>query len=248
MNYVIGNWKMAPGSWQKAEQIYGQLVRDLPSGKDCTTVIAPPHVYLHPMAAQKPSDAVFALGAQNVYFESSGAHTGEVSADQLSDLGVSYVICGHSERRALGEDNALVAKKVQAVVTAGMYAVLCVGESSREGDWHAFLIEEIESVARLLTEADMARVIVAYEPIWAIGAEEPDTPDGAHTSALLIRKVIRERFNESVAADLPVLYGGSVNAKNIKPFAEQEGLNGVLVGRASRDPKQFVQIAEAYTG
>ena len=104
----------------------------------------------------------------------------------------------------------------------------------------------MESVLALLTDADLERLIIAYEPIWAIGAEEPDTPDGAHTSALLIRKVVRERFGDVLAANLPVLYGGSVNAKNIKPFAEQEGLNGVLVGRASRDAGQFVEIVQAY--
>lgn len=247
MRYVIGNWKMAPATWREAEGIVSRLARELPeTPSDVQTIVCPPLLYLHPIASRLGLRGRFALGAQDVHYDLSGAHTGEVSTEQLADIGLGYVIVGHSERRALGETNEVAARKVQAVLAMGMTAILCVGERTREEDWHAFLIEEVDSVLSLLPKADVARLVVAYEPIWAVGADEPDTPESAQTSALLIRKVVQKRFGESVAQRLPVIYGGSVNAKNIRQFATQEGLNGVLVGRASRDAAQFVEVVQAY--
>ncbi len=246
MKYVIGNWKMAPETWGNAEALFKQLIDETESVGGVTIVVCPPLVYLQPSGSLLPTDTAFTLGAQDVYFESAEAHTGEVSVAQLADLGVTHVILGHSERRALGEDNMLIAKKTQAVIAGGMVTVLCVGESSRDGDWHAFLIEEVTSALDLLTDADLEKLVIAYEPIWAVGADEPDTPKGAQASALLIRKVVRERFGEEAAAGVPVLYGGSVNAETIGPFAAADGLDGVLVGRASRTAVNFAKIVAAY--
>jgi len=248
MKYVVGNWKMAPASFKEARELFESLTTQLHGRSETTRiVVCPPFLYLQPFAALLSRNAAFSLGAQDVHFEASGAATGEIAAEQLKDLGIETVIVGHSERRALGETDAVIAKKVQAAITAGMTAVVCVGEREREGEWHAELIGQAEAAVSLLGEADMARLVVAYEPVWAIGADDADTPDSALTSILLVRKVVQKRFGEDIARRTPVLYGGSVSAKNVQGFARTEGIDGALPGRASRDPAQFAEIVQAFS-
>jgi triosephosphate isomerase len=249
MRYVVGNWKMAPASFREARTLFEALATQMKGGKSETrVVVCPPFLYLQPFSALIPKGAAFSLGAQDVHYEASGAATGEVAAEQLRDLGIGTVIVGHSERRALGETDAVIAKKTQAVITNGMTAVVCVGELEREGDWHAELIQQTEAAMSLLGEADMERLVIAYEPVWAIGAGDADTPENALTSVLLIRKVVQKRFGDVIARRIPVLYGGSVNAKNVHGFAQVEGISGALPGRASRDAAQFLEIVRAFGG
>lgn len=247
MHYIIGNWKMAPATWVKAKKLTRDLLEQLPAGDDAVRVIVcPPLLYQRLVGEAIAPAGNIVLGAQDVHFEAVEASTGEISAAQLRDSGVTYVIVGHSERRALGEDNAVVAKKAQAVIAEGMSVVLCVGESSRDEHWQDFLVEEVASVLSLLAAEDLERLVIAYEPIWAVGSAEADTPEGAQTSARLIRNVVRERFGEEASEKIAVLYGGSVTEKNIESFAEASELNGVLVGRASRDAGQFSLIIQAF--
>lgn len=247
MKYVVANWKMAPATRKDAEKLFAALqrmLRDVPDG--ARIVLCPPHVWL-PFAP--PASEKVALGAQDLFWEPRGAHTGEISSSMLASLGVSFVLVGHSERRAMGEDNAIVQKKLKAVLDAGMTAILCVGERDRASDhWHDFLGEQIESAFSVVERGATGRLIVAYEPVWAIGGSTPDTPDDALTVALLVRKIARKVWGESAGENLPVLYGGSVEAASVGPFATQEGIDGVLVGHASLDTDAFSKIAGIISG
>lgn len=246
MKYVIANWKMAPSSEEKAQD----LVREILAGahgisSDMRIVVCPPFIWL-PLVRDflRSAPSPFALGAQNVAEKTGGAWTGEISVSMLKALGVSHILIGHSERRTLGENNEVVSEKLRIALAQGFTAILCVGETSLEGNWHEFLKEEVESAFSVVEADQVGRLIVAYEPVWAIGAKEPDTPDSALTSAIFIRKLAQARFGER-AKNLPVLYGGAVLPDTVAPFALQEGIDGVLVGRASLDPQSFRAILEA---
>lgn len=240
MKYVVGNWKMAPQDRRKAETLAQSLVQELRARPPrVSVVVCPPFVWLSLARDIMTFSEFCALGAQDVFFKPQGPYTGEISAPMLQSLGVSHVLIGHSERRGLGETNTLVAEKLAMAVAAGLTPILCVGETSREGDWYAFLREQVETAFAALQPRDAERLIVAYEPVWAIGSDTPDTPDSALTAAIFIRKFARERFGDRLAERMPVLYGGAVLQETVGPFAMQEGIDGVLVGRASLDAAVF---------
>lgn len=249
VRYAIGNWKMDPPTRREAELLFSSLAQELGAqqAKGVEVVVCPPFIWLPLIAEYAESGTGYALGAQNVFHEKKGAHTGEVSLAMLKSMGVSYVIVGHSERRALYETNAIVAAKLKLVLEAGLKAVLCVGEKERVGDWHEFLKEEVEEALAVVDPGELEHLIIAYEPIWAIGGSETDTPDDALGMAVFIRKLMQERFGER-GGSVPVLYGGSIEADNVAPFALQEGIDGVLVGHASRDAGQFARIVRTMAG
>ena len=239
---------MAPPTKQAALDLLGALAQELRNApRDVSVILCPPFVWLPYVADFRGGAHNFSVGAQDVSAKAQGAYTGEVSPAMLSSLGASHVIIGHSERRAMGEANDLIAQKLRAALDAGLTAILCVGERTREGDWHTFLQEQITSALAVLAPEDVPKLLVAYEPVWAIGGSVPDTPEDALTVAILVRKLARERFGERGRA-LPVLYGGSVEAKTVEPFARQEGLDGVLVGHASLSVGQFMAIVQAIAG
>lgn len=238
---------MAPSSPGKAEELFAALttVARVVGGVD--VIVCPPFPWLSFGKSGKALGASFHLGAQDLFWEAQGAFTGEVSSAMLISLGVSHVIVGHSERRSLGETNEIVAKKLRAALDAGFTPILCVGEVTREGDWDAFIKEEVESAFAAMQPKEITKLLIAYEPVWAIGADKPDTPDNALTAALLIRKIARQHFGEK-GTRLPILYGGSVSAQTVGAFALQEGIDGVLVGRASLDPSSFSEIVKTLAG
>ncbi len=189
------------------------------------------------------------LGAQNTYPESSGAFTGEVSPSMLSRLNVKYVIVGHSERRELfGESDAFIARKVRAVLDASMLPILCVGEGEEErqaGRTGEVLSDQVERALVSVKAEELGKVVVAYEPKWAIGTGNSATATDAADAASVIRATLTERFRAEVANEVRVQYGGSVNAGNARAFLELPELDGLLVGGASLDPEAFARVIQA---
>ncbi len=215
--------------------------------RDREVMVAPAFPVL-PAAAQALAGSSIALGAQNMHFEEKGAFTGEVSAAMLRTLGVTYVIVGHSERRHLFlESDEMVGKRAAAVVTARMVPILCVGETADERDHGHTLAVVLRQLQAGLTgiPADPARrVVIAYEPVWAIGTGRTATPEQAAIVHGAIRDALRDRF-AAAADDLPILYGGSVTPDNVDSLMAKPDIDGALVGGASLKADSFARIAAA---
>lgn len=231
----VANWKMRLGvgeSENLARDILRGLRITLRRAQDDKIVICPSYTALDRVADVLRGTRV-ALGAQDVFWTSRGAFTGEVSALELKELGCSYAIVGHSERRALGESDADVGRKVKAALDAKLTPILCVGEPlavRRAGRQAAFVTRQLKTALRGLRRP---RVIVAYEPVWAIGSGKPDDPREASRMSEVIRRV---------AGNVPVLYGGSVSSKNSRDFLSVPGIHGALIGGASLRSSEFLAI------
>lgn len=241
---VIGNWKMHPESLKKAEKLFGDVMRRVARLRTpCTVGVAAPSVYLETLTKRARGKRIM-VGAQNVHASPWGAFTGEVSMPMLKDIGAAFVIVGHSERRAMGETSEHVGQKLAAVLKSGAYAVLCVGEQARdeEGVFLEFVGEQIASALEAIPERHISRLIIAYEPVWAIGTGENATPQDAREMRLFIQKLLSHMMGEKRAMRVPVLYGGSVNEDNITAFAEEADVDGYLVGGASLDAEQFTSV------
>ncbi|MHB1118122.1 MAG: triose-phosphate isomerase family protein, partial [Minisyncoccota bacterium] len=188
------------------------------------------------------------IGAQNTWMENEGAYTGEISPSMLASLKISHVIIGHSERRALGESDELVNKKILAAIKAGLTAVLCVGEGERDpdGEYLKYISRQIKIALAGVAKKDLIRIVIAYEPVWAIGkhALRAASADDALEVAILIKKTLADLYGKDGGV-VPVLYGGSVDAKNAGEFLMKSHVDGLLVGRASLDPKVFGEILKS---
>jgi triosephosphate isomerase (TIM) len=226
------------------------LVAALIEGSDAgerDVVVCPPFVYLYELA-RLLRDAPLGLGAQDVCAEASGAFTGEVSASMLKDVGCAYAIVGHSERRQLyREDDALVARKFVAAQAAGLVPILCVGETLEERERDAtreVIARQLDAVLGLAGEAALARAVVAYEPVWAIGTGKTASPEQAQDVHAFIRERIAAR-DARIAAALRVVYGGSVKAANAAELFAMPDVDGGLVGGASLKSDEFLRICAA---
>lgn len=243
---IIANWKMNPDSPGRALRLGRAIESGIAQAAGVEIVIAPPFPFL---GAVKAALKKARLGAQDAFWISKGAYTGEVSAYQLKHLRVRYVIVGHSERRGLGETDEMVEKKLRAVIDAGMNAVLCVGEREREGDdIPAIVGEQLKRAVAGMEKQNLARLAIAYEPVWALSStpgSRPDTPAGAHRAMLYIRKILADRYGRSAAENVRILYGGSVSASNAASFLHEGNMQGLLVGGASLRPAEFVEIVRA---
>lgn len=243
---IAGNWKMNKTP-SETKAFAEQFKAILPKTKWCDIVVCAPTVDLS-AAVRAFKDSRIAVGAENVYFEKSGAYTGEISADMLADLGVRYVIVGHSERRALfGETDEIVNKKVLAALEAGLNPIICVGESlaQREmGVTMELIALQVKSALAGVSAEQMRRCVIAYEPIWAIGTGETATPEQAEEVCQHIRTIIRKRFGSKNARAMTILYGGSMNEKNAFELLAQPDIDGGLIGGASLVPEKFVRIIE----
>ena len=208
---------------------------------------APPAIYIPVVAATLGGGAAFRLGAQNVHAEKLGSHTGEVSLSMLMDYEVCYIIVGHSERRSAGETEVDVQKKVAAVIKSGLTAILCVGEAKR--DHGAQYLGEIERQIRTacagLSRAKLGELVIAYEPVWAIGTGNTATPDDVHEMKLFIEKTLTDLYGRNYAQKVRILYGGSVNPKNAAELMRDGMVDGFLVGGASLSAKEFSGIVKA---
>ena len=240
---VVGNWKMHGGPAACVE-----LARAIVGGRrkeriSAEIALAPPFTGLAPVKKTIGKNSV-KLAAQNCYWQDSGAFTGEISPAMLAEIGCDFVIIGHSERRHLfGEDDKAVAQKLPAVIRHGMRPILCVGETleERQSDrTRAVIARQLDSALKGLAEGDIEKVEIAYEPVWAIGTGKNATPKDAAEVHKAIRAELATRGHPGVR----ILYGGSVNEKNIGSLLAEDEINGVLVGGASLDPEGWARIVE----
>jgi triosephosphate isomerase len=243
---IAGNWKMHGSRGENAELIEGLLL-GLPAQTAAEIVVCPPFVYLWEVGRLLKSSSI-ALGAQSVCAEMVGAFTGEASAAMLKDIGCKYVIVGHSERRALyKEDDELVARKFLAAQAQGLIPILCVGETLDErerGQTTQVVSRQLRAVLDLAGVAAMAASVIAYEPVWAIGTGKNATPAQAQEVHAHIRAEVAGR-DAKIAADLRVLYGGSVKAANARELFSMPDVDGGLVGGASLKADEFLKICAA---
>ncbi len=246
---IVGNWKMNPWKIEDARRIFDGVKKEAGKLSRVQTVVCPPFVFLSDLAQRAnkhTGERRVVLGAQNVFYEMEGAYTGEVSPLALSSVGAKYVIIGHSERRAFGETDEVINKKVLAALKMGLAIVLCVGEKEREaeGKYFQFIKNQIETALAKAQKRSLSNVVIAYEPVWAIGADASgaDTPADFVEMAIFIRKTLSDMFDRTSAHAIPVLYGGSVDEKNAESFLKEGDADGLLVGRASLDPVKFVKI------
>jgi triosephosphate isomerase len=243
---VAGNWKMH-GSRAESAALAGEIVRSNLGDSGPEVLVCPPFVYLWEVGRQL-RDSNVALGAQDVCAEPVGAHTGEVSAVMLKDVGCTHVIVGHSERRALyGEDDALVARKFVAAQHEGLVPILCVGETLEQreaGQTEEVVRRQLEAVLEVAGVDGFARALLAYEPVWAIGTGKTATPAQAQEVHRFLRARIAEK-DANMAACLRILYGGSVKAANAAELFAMPDVDGGLVGGASLNAEEFRRICEA---
>jgi triosephosphate isomerase len=243
--YIAGNWKMHKTRSEAAE-LAGALVSQLKDGKH-KYLVAPSFTALETVGAIVKGSNIL-LGAQNCAPEEQGAHTGEVSVLQLKDLGVQAVILGNSERRHVyKEDDALINKKVKLVLQHGLEVILCVGELLEEREaGKAEAVCETQTVKGLegVSAADLAKITIAYEPVWAIGTGKTATPEDADAIHAYIRKVIGKLYGADAAEKIVIQYGGSVKPDNAAQLMAKENIDGALVGGAALKPETFVPIAK----
>jgi triosephosphate isomerase len=237
---IVGNWKMNPGTAEEAKQIFKEIKLFARNLKNIKLVICPPFVYLSDL--EKTSEPKIILGAQDMFWEKSGAFTGEISPSMLSDE--SYVIIGHSERRELGESDEMVAKKVNSAIKAGLKPILCVGEKERDdhGEYWHFLRNQIINSLDKLPKKYLTKLVIAYEPVWAIGQAEAMKVEDIHITTIFIKKVLTEIFKDKAVLKIPILYGGSVSHLNASEIIKAGEVQGLLVGRESLNSKKFGEL------
>jgi triosephosphate isomerase len=243
---IAGNWKMYKNQKQTRAffRAFKKLVLEV---TDCDIVIAPPFTDIS-VAVKAAKGTTIGISAQNVYWEKEGAYTGEVSVGMLVEAGCGYCIIGHSERRQFfGETNDTVLKKTKAVLAEGLTPIVCIGEmlADREaGNTEKVIEEQFKGSVGALTHEEFSRILIAYEPVWAIGTGRTATPEIAAAVHKFVRQCAAAQFSESHASALRILYGGSVKPDNIQGLMAQEELDGALVGGASLDPKSFAKIVK----
>lgn len=245
MKYIIANWKMNPESWKEAKAIVLGIKDAGSRAKQVATVICPPTLFV-PDVGRLVRSPKIRLGAQDAYFEKSGAYTGQISPSMLKDCGVSHLIVGHSERRREGDTDEIVQKKLKSALSLGFTVIVCVGEKER--DEHGFYLAHVEaqlaSALKGTSRKDVSRVIIAYEPIWAIGksAARAATAEEIEHMMLYIRKIIVGIHGKPAAKHIRTIYGGSVDVKETPVLIGIPYVDGLLVGRESLNPKNFSEI------
>jgi triosephosphate isomerase len=245
--FVAGNWKMFTNA-ASARALAEGIVQGLGGDDRVQVALCPPFPYLNVVADVVRGSHV-ALGAQNCYTEKEGAFTGEVSPVMLADVGCKYVILGHSERRhKIGETNEFINRKVHAALAAGLHVILCLGETlnERETNRTNFVLEHQLAGSLAAVEASaLPRLVLAYEPVWAIGTGRNATPDQAQCAHALIRQWVADHYSAAAAANLLIQYGGSVNPSCAASLFRQPDVDGGLIGGASLKADQFLAIVRA---
>jgi len=241
---IAGNWKMYK-TIAETERFFREFLPLVADSRHCEIAIAPPFTAIT-KAVEAARGSRVAISGQDVYWEQQGAFTGQVAAPMLAEAGCRLTIIGHSERRQyFAETDETVAKKVRAALAAGLESIVCIGEllEQREaGQTEAVLRRQVDGGLGGLTAEQLTRIIIAYEPVWAIGTGRTATPDMAEEAHRFIRALAATRFGKEAAAGLRILYGGSVKPDNIKGLMAQPDIDGALVGGASLDPKGFASI------
>lgn len=249
---IVANWKMNPQTVAQARGLFKSIKKDAMKLKRVETVVCPPHVFLQEISLRRFNLRKRGprLGAQDVFYEPKGAYMGEVSVEMMKNLSVTYVIIGHSARRALGETDEIVNKKIKTVLAAGLKVILCVGETQRDegGQYLESVKNQLAKDLDGVSKKQLSNLIVAYEPIWAISSNKnatPDTPDSFLQMAVYIRRIFSDLYGIDFARRLHVIYGGSVNSKNAADFLKKGMADGLLVGAKSLDTKELGEILNA---
>lgn len=232
---IVANWKMNPSTLKGARLLFNSVKSGLKNIKNTEVVICPPFLYLPFLLKTKTDNLKPKLGAQDCFWEEKGAYTGEVSPKMLKNLGIEYVIIGHSERRALGETDEMINKKIKAAISAKLKSILCIGETAAErknSKTFKVLKEQLKRDLSHLPTQSLNNLSIAYEPIWAIGTGNFCEPAKAKEVLFFLRKIRKAN---------PILYGGSVNSQNARDYIKV-GFQGLLVGGASLDAEEFVKL------
>lgn len=243
---IAGNWKMNCGPAETAELLKGikDGVGDIPEAVD--GLVCPPSVSLTTASDHLKEISGLSLGAQNVHFEDNGAFTGEVSTAMLQEANCEFVILGHSERRQhFGETDKTVNKKVNKVLEDGLKPVICIGESldqRKKGEHQLRVRKQVEAALIGVEEEDVDNIVIAYEPIWAIGTGETATPEQAQEMHEMIREILTDLYTEDAAGRIQILYGGSMKPHNAEELLQQKDVDGGLIGGASLKADSFTKI------
>ncbi len=242
---IAGNWKMHKTP-QEAHALLSRIVQDFPDERPSIpeVVIIPPSLYLERF--KEEITPPLRLGAQNCHHENEGPYTGEIGPAMLAALNIEYCIVGHSERREhFGEDNGTIAKKARALLNNGVSPIICCGERLNErerGEHSGFVKEQLSTCLEKLSEREALETVIAYEPIWAIGTGHTAKPEQIAEMHTFIRETLKERFTAETAKAMPILYGGSCKPENASDVLSTENVDGGLIGGASLDAEQFLEI------
>jgi triosephosphate isomerase len=241
---IAGNWKMNKTTIE-AEELAAALVPLVSSATDREIVLAPPFTSLEAVSETIKGTNI-SLAAQNMHWEDKGAFTGEISAEMLLDLGCKYVIIGHSERRQyFGETDETVNRKVKQALKKGLLPIMCVGETLAEreaGKLNEIINRQVTGGLKDISTGDMTKVVIAYEPVWAIGTGKTATPEQANEVHALIRQKVQSLYNGDIAEGLRIQYGGSVTPENVSSLMAKPDIDGALVGGASLKPESFAAL------
>ncbi len=242
--FIVANWKCNPTTLVEAKKLFNSIAKGIKNAcseqdRRVEVVICPPFPYL---SCSMFHVSCFKLGSQDCFWEEKGAFTGEVSPRMLKDIGVEYVIIGHSERRRyLGETDEMVNKKLRAVLAAGLNPILCVGSMKKEKEGDFEIKSQLKKALLGMKKTDIKNIVFVYEPIWAISTTKGSvvaTPENTRRGATLIKETLAELFDKSVK--VKVIYGGSVDSANIQGFIKDANMDGVLIGAASLRPDDFI--------
>ncbi|SKC90212.1 triose-phosphate isomerase [Maledivibacter halophilus] len=240
---IAGNWKMHMTK-NGAVEFIKELEKEV-KDTDVEVVICPPATLLN-ILKEAAKGTNIKIGAQNMHWEKQGAFTGEVSPIMLKDLDIDYCIIGHSERRQyFGETNETVNKKIKSAIDHGINPIVCIGETlevRKAGNTNSLLKEQVTEAFKNITDEEAKKIVVAYEPIWAIGTGETATPEMANETIAYIREVIKDLYGEDISEEIRIQYGGSVKPSNVQELMNQEDIDGALVGGASLKADSFSQI------
>ncbi|MEI8248917.1 MAG: triose-phosphate isomerase [Candidatus Taylorbacteria bacterium] len=242
---IIGNWKMNPGTLREAQKIVRATRKAASTLTHTDVVVCPPALYIQACISKKSS--IVEVGSQYVSIYESGAHTGEYSAHMISNIGATYAIIGHSEQRQAGDTDSIVASRIKAALEAGLHVVVCIGEKVRdeEGAYLDVLKHQIKETFAGVPAKYVHNIILAYEPIWAIGATEAMKPEQVYETSLFVKKVFSDVFSQESAMKVRVLYGGSVNFRNAGDIIRVGKIDGLLVGRESINIPGFKELLKA---
>lgn len=246
---LVGNWKMNPESLEEARTLFSAFERKAKRTPKASVVVCPPALFISTLAK---SSKKCAIGVQDVDFRPKGAFTGFISAKQAKSAGAKYAIIGHSERRAAGDTDDIVAQKAIQALDAGLDVILCVGEQERDGNAHYLqsIRSQILAVFSKIDKNKVKMVTIAYEPVWAVGKDfsKALSPEGIHEMSIYIKKVVAETFGKAEGLKTKILYGGAVNPDNAEGIVSKGEIDGLLVGRQSLEVESFSKIIDYANG
>lgn len=250
-NIVAGNWKMNL-NFEEGVSLFSEIVnmvKDEVIGEQ-QVVVCSPFIHLNSIAKLAETATNVAIGAQNIYQAESGAYTGEIAASQVKSVGADYVILGHSERRAyFGETDVILADKVNVALKNNLLPIFCIGETKEERESDRFfevIKSQLENGVFHLEAAEFAKIVLAYEPVWAIGTGLTASPEQAQEVHAFIREVVAQKYGAAVAEETTILYGGSCNPSNAATLFSQKDIDGGLIGGASLKSRDFLEIVKAF--